>query len=400
MVFFASTVFGVACSDATLNVSISSPLNDLTIYENQSFTFTAILAASLACDTDLNFLYDRGLGGAFYRIEEPFYQPGVHDLNSNDATYRNPVVVALEGGSAPEKELPIIYFNDSTIFFGASVTVPITVKCNKKGSNPTGDYILMLAANYPGPVYSAPITIHCLANDTNPPTGNFVNPSVPSVGYGSSYNVEWDAFDIEGSPLTYDLSWAGASSGSVLGLTQKYYKVASLIPGDYVFTLKISDGFNPKVEVKSSTLTLVQQPNTLSISDFTVSPDVIYGNGTIDVNLTVRNNSSDAVDLNVFFYNNNFSPNPVRKSIPLLAPYSKTSFSTHQNFSGIAVGDYTVTVRIKESVIGNPNIRTDTNYYVHFTVLADQKSISAPETRPLIAVLIALSVVLIARRKN
>lgn len=375
---FSFADYGDPCTNIW-PLNIISPLNDFTLNADSTFTFEAevwspdVITIPAICTTNLTFQYNQGLN-PFIRIKDPVFDPGINALSSEDSTLQS---------------VDFINF--------AHVTVPITVKCNI-----AGDYQLRLYATAIGDGNtSSSITIHCLSNNT-PPTGNFVKPSSPSFVYGDSYRVEWESFDSEDDPLTYEIEWDGPTTGSDTGLTEKYYDLTSLSLGDYTFNVTINDGINAGVVISSSTLTVKESLNTLSVSGLTITPQVIYGNEAIDVNLTLRNNSSNEVDINVLFFNDGFVSNPGISYVQYIQPYSKADFSVHEDFSSnnLTAGDYNVRIYSEEFFAGtsNPTGNTLTSF-ANFTVLAEKKSVALPETNLVFVLLISLTVLIITKKK-
>ncbi|MFH1695964.1 MAG: hypothetical protein ABH850_06090 [Candidatus Micrarchaeota archaeon] len=392
LLFLTQGVFAYPSCDPvnghnTVFVTINLPSDGYTRLVGQTFTYqlqvrSADIFSAGPCTTDLEFRYDEKTDGASYvRIKDSVFDPGPDFFEESTGLALTNQTVNLEdidGGTAD-----------------------VEIKCNSPGTYKLKGYSTALG----GIDSSNIINVICNAPPNSPPTGNFTSPALGDViaVYGNSYRLEWDVPpDPEGDPVDFDVD-SNVAGNLATNITEKYFDVSGLLPDiHYFFTVTIDDHISTPLAIKSGTLIGKKLNNTLSISDLYITPDVIYGNESIDVNLTVRNNSPDPVDINVFFYNDEFDSNPVQKAIPFLAPYSKASFSMHEDFSGspILAGDYNVTVRIKESVIGDSSIRTDTKYYVYFTVLAENRSISAPETNFFVVILIALSVVLIARKKH
>jgi hypothetical protein len=384
LVLLASSVFadiGEECLDLSL-LNISKPSNDFTVYETYSFTFEAELWASdylfggqNGCTTTLTFEYDQGIA-VFVQIPSP----GPDKLYSLDATQQS---VDLVNTALPSA--------------GGSTYVPITVTCNT-----AGDYDLNLSATRAGGNgTSSAITIHCLPVPNLPPAGAFVEPSVPSSVFGDSFRLEWAAFDSDGDALTFDVKWDdGTNSGTyATGITDTFYDVNNLVPGKtYVFTVDISDGTNPVVSIESSPLYVKEKISSLTVSDLRVIPEAIYGDDSIDVNLTLRNDSSIAVDVNVLFFNDSFVPNPGKDSKTNVPAFSDVNLSFHQDFSGLEPGDYNVRVYARSYLPGTSTLVDEVTSYTSFTVLYPQGSVSLPETSGFYVFLVLLAALLIIKK--
>ncbi len=376
LIVSVSTVFAYPeCLDISA-LQINAPADDYTLAQGSEFEFSITITSTDPfgpgyCTTNATFEHDQRIG-SFIRIKDPLFDPGNNDLNT---VYSSLIAVDVNS----------VAYGYATIF----------VQCNT-----AGDYQLRFSVTGGGGVQSTPVTIHCLSSNT-PPNGNFIKPSSPSFVYGYSYRVEWDAFDAEGDSLSYDIEWNGPTSGTDT-TTNKYYDLTGLSLGDYTFDVNISDGVNPEVKISSSTLTVKKPLNTLSVSGLSITPEVIYGDEALDVNLTLRNNSSNEVDINVLFYNDDFLPNPAPSRVINIAPYSKADFSVHQDFSSnnIGAGDYNVRIYAEEFFSGtsNPTGNVLTSF-ANFTVLADKKSVALPETNFFFVLLIALTVIGIINRK-
>ncbi|MFH1894975.1 MAG: hypothetical protein ABIJ74_00110 [archaeon] len=237
------------------------------------------------------------------------------------------------------------------------------------------------------------------------PTGYFINPSGRAVIYDTAYLLEWDAFDADGNPLTYTVDWDGTGGipGGGNAGSNKYYAITSLlVPGrDYRFTLRINDGISPVVTVYSGVLSVKPKQNTLSIADFSITPNAIYGDNAIDVNLSLRNNSAIVVDINATFYNSGFPGGSIRLSSKNVQPNSKAKFSFRNTFSGLVTGDKNVRVFAQEFFAGTSTpTGNQLQAYANFTVLAPKQSVALPETNHFVVLIVVLAVVVILRKKN
>jgi len=247
-----------------------------------------------------------------------------------------------------------------------------------------------------------------------PPIGSFVSPEGDSAVYGTNYTVEWEAFDAENNPLTYTLYWENESLSDVgsvdTGLDKSYTMTGLVIGEDYTFSVEVDDGVNESVEFFSDVLSVMAPLDYLSISALTVTPEVINGNEKIEVYLEVRNESDRSVDINVWFFNENFDDGPLadehfRREINVPAN-SKQSFSMEEDFVDLAVpltaGEYSIEVVVQGFFSGTRE-RTnskDISAFAYFTVLVEQKSLSLPETGIIAVLLILIAVALILRKKK
>ncbi|MFH1664437.1 MAG: hypothetical protein ABH986_06595 [archaeon] len=235
------------------------------------------------------------------------------------------------------------------------------------------------------------------------PTGYFINPSGRAVVDGNYFLLEWDAFDADNDALTYTVDWNGGGTipGGGNAGTNKYYGASNLVAGrDYRFTVTITDGSTP-VTIYSGVLSVKPKQNTLSIADFSITPNAIYGDNAIDVNLSLRNNSAIVVDINATFYNSGFPGGSIRLSSKNVQPNSKAKFSFRNTFSGLVTGDKNVRVFVQEFFAGT-SIPTGNQLqaYANFTVLAPKQSVALPETNHFVVLIVVLAVVVILRKKN
>ncbi len=365
------TVIVPPCSGSLVSF-ILEPADNSGVYEGQSFNFNAKTTSPTLpyCSTDLTFEYDKGSGlGIFEQLPGSDFvldPPEDNFFESTEATTQNVVLTNY------------------------TVEKLISVKCNKKGS-----YDLRFSTNPPASLSNV-ISVDCLEN--TPPVGNITSPIKASV-YGSSFTVSWDAFDAEeNDSLNYYVSWDGPTSGSD-SVSADSYKIESLQQGDYTITLQADDGVNPPVEIGTMILIVVetQQENTLSIKSLTVVPEAIYSDGSIDVALTVRNDSTETVDFDVSFFNDNFSINPLTQNQSNVQPNSKASFFFHQNFSGLAEGNYEIRILISDS-LGN-----SLESFAYFAVTAkphEEDAQGMPETNSFFILLIIFSVLFLIKRNK
>lgn len=400
LVFFASSVFALAtCIDLSI-LNITQPADDFTLYQTESFTFEAEVWSTdvvvdpplQQCTAEVTFEYDEGTGGvSFDRIKDPVYTPAsgfVYLESEADSTLQYADIINV-----------------------AYVYIPITVTCNT-----AGDYDLRLSSPSGGGTTSATITIHCLPIANSPPTGQFLIPAFDTVLYKKdngtgvpdpfTYTTTWEASDAESDPLEYDIRVlkGGVQVDSASGLANPTYNATINDFNEYTFEVDIKDTESNITTIYSETV-LVKDQNfsTLSIADLSLFPEAIYGDGTIDANLTARNNSPDVVDINVIFFNDFFDDAGAgfhafgQLNVP---PFSKVSFSMSEGFSDLSPGDYNVRVVVKEYVGGSINPRNIVESYAFFVVLQPTRPVSMPETNLIAIVLISLAVILITRKKS
>ena len=410
LILLLGMVFAVQCD--TVIPTISTPLDGANITVGESFVFNAHLSGTsllgnVNCETTLTFKYNPL--GTFIRIPDPS-SPSPNDINSDDDTEQTVTLIYTVGGG-PEvtkgiEPDPTIFFQHPIIYFGTAIDVPIEVKCNEVGS-----YLLQLYAiqnDAPNYSTSSNLTVNCLPNLS--PFGAFIKPSVPSAAYGTTYVIEWTATDPESLPLSYTVySKKDAEDWVEEGTTTaNYFAVSELdvpdetgeTPHDYIFKVEINDGYNLPETITSDTLTVKGNLNTLSISDFTVTPEVIYGDGTIDVNLTLRNNSGNIVDINVIFFNDNFPGGDLEDRKTDIPAYSTEKFSVNNEFSNLPIGDYAVRILVTEYLAGTETQTNQFQSFINFTVIAPQKSVSLPETEVFVVILISLAVLIAVRKKR
>ncbi len=383
------------CSDLLL--TLTAPEEGLTIFEKEIFTFQVRVYSSSICTTNLTFQYDQGKGlDVFYRIPDTVYTPENQSLVSNDRTLRN---IYLEGsaGGAPEDELPEIFFD--SIYFATAIPSAV-IDCNAKG-----DYVLRAFSDDPaeGPVSSEnTVTIHCLENTD--PVASFISPAVASFVYGSSYRVEWDAFDTEGAILSFDLSWSGPTSGSVENLNETYYTVTDLVPGDYTFLLEVSDGVNAVVQIESPVLSVIESSTTIFVTEFSVFPQSFYADSSVEFEVVLRNDSPNTVDFEVLFFNADFVPNSFIEKAENIQPYSSTTVSFQKTLSdsdNIEPGDHQLFVFVEEYFAGTETkTGNEITSFVNFTILAEEGSTSASEINLFSLILVGILVLSLLRAKT
>ncbi len=385
MVAFGSEEINITnpCTSViSFRIDPANPVDDKTYAQGEAFIINAQLADMTTlkpCELNLTFEYDNASGGAsFERIPDSIYQPANKGLEAvpPDKTYN---VVSIPPAN--------------------SIEFPITVKCSK-----TGTYQLRLSSDQV-PIPSSVVTINCLAN--NSPVGDFTSPAVHSSVYGSSYRIEWDAFDPESDPLNFDLNWEGPAGPTdcipKCSITNSYYELSGLTPGDYFFTVVIDDGSNDSVVIESETLTVFSTINTISLAELEIFPQAIYGEGKVNVNLTVRNNSNAEVkyEVTTTVSDSAIIDDEIKDNIEA---FDKASFLLEHDFSSAKLkpGDYVITIEVEEffSIGGGPTGNT-LKTYAYFTVKKDKESVSGlPETNLFFVFLAIISVLFILRKRK
>ncbi len=399
LLLFFGTVYSAPCITGDVIVQLEDPANNEMVSQGENFTMQGIaIAPGGDCEADIYFEYDEGSNGAnFYRIKDSSYTPPsgleyiVAPFSSGDSTFFDNQPITMSG-----------------------TTIPITIKCNSPGT-----YQLMFSAyttDSASILNSDAKTIYCSANA--PPTGYFISPAVSTVlyrktGNGDSfdYTIEWDAEDSEGEPITsYDLTVfkknASGTFDSYFTHTtpNKIYNVTISDYGEFYFSVEFSDGVNTTV-IESEHLFVAEPVNTLSVSELIVFPEAVYGDAEIDINLTVRNYSSEEVDINVFYFHSLFPGGSYEQSVKNVLPFSTAKFHLNHDFldsNPVDYGDYNIRIVIQDYLAGTDTKNNDVplQVFAHFVVLMPNTPVSLNETNWIAVILVCLSVVLIVRKKS